>query len=382
MFQKHNTIEKIKALKSNSGSHSPSIDTLKVSCPEIKIDIDACFLSNPYATELFMDHLRTDLISTEKLRSVLEFYPPQNAEVAKLISSAIGVSEKNIFVGNGAIEIIQAVIQAFVKKKICVIIPTFSSYYEFVGGDVEIIYYKLIKDHEFKLDVNHYMDFIKKHSPDAIVIINPNNPNGSYLSSDEIKYILNESTELGTVILDESFIHFAFEQDDYSQVSCEKLVNNYPNLVIIKSMSKDFGIAGLRAGYSVMEESRVKRLLSSGFLWNISGLANYFFTLYSNESFLKLYENLRKKYITETILFINELRSIQGIRVFPSKANFALIEIIDGRSSFDVFSKLLVNYNIYVRDCSDKIGLQGEFIRIASRTRSENDRIIKVLSEI
>ena len=134
-------IEKIRQLKALSGTHSPSIDTLLNECKELIIDVDACFLSNPYATELFMDYLNSDLISTKKLRDVLEYYPPQNRDVANTISKAINVDSSNIFVGNGAIEIIQALIHNFVQSKICVIIPTFSSYYEFVKDDIEILYF-------------------------------------------------------------------------------------------------------------------------------------------------------------------------------------------------------------------------------------------------
>ena len=110
-------VNKIKNLKSESGTHSPSIDTILYECPELKIDIDACFLSNPYAMELFMKCLREDLIDNNKLRDVLEFYPPQNREVSKNISKAIKVDYRNIFVDNGSIEIIQGILYNFVAKK-------------------------------------------------------------------------------------------------------------------------------------------------------------------------------------------------------------------------------------------------------------------------
>lgn len=382
MTKKSIIANKIKDLKSNSGSHSPSIDTLLKECAELEISVDACFLSNPYATELFMDQLKSDLIITGKLRDALEYYPPQNRDIAKIISRAINVEFSNIFVGNGAIEIIQAVLHNFVKNKICVIIPTFSSYYEFVKQGVEVIYYKLEKENEFELDSRKFVDFINENKPDTVVIINPNNPDGGYISKDNLVFILENLKDVSNIIVDESFIHFAYEDYALSHISSQDLISKYSNLIIIKSMSKDFGIAGLRAGYAVLDQRKVDALLKNGYLWNISGLANYFFNVYSDPNFILKYDIVRKKYIMNTSMFLNELKNISGIKVYPSKANFALIEILNGQTSFDFTMELLVNYGIYVRDCSDKIGLQGQFIRIASRTIEENLKIIEAIKNV
>ncbi len=373
--------EKISALKLESGTHSPSIATVLQEVPEIKIKVDACFLSNPYATDLFMKYLQQDLIKSDKLRDVLEFYPPQNYDVSKYIAKAIGVNPKNIFVGNGAIECIQAVLHNFVKKKICVITPTFSSYYEFVKPDTEIIYYPLKKENNYVLDVEDYVKFVHDNQVDSIVLINPNNPNGGYISKETVHHILEELKDLENLIIDESFIHFAYESIDLYQITSESLINRYSNLVIIKSMSKDFGIAGIRAGYALLHESRVKHLLSNGYLWNVSGLADYFFKIYSDGVFQQEYDVVRKKYIMNTLMFLSELYALKNVITYPSKANFALIELTDGSSSFDFTMNLLVEHGVYVRDCSDKIGLDGQFVRIASRSFEENLIIIKALQE-
>jgi len=367
-------------LKKDSGTHSPSIATLLEALPEVKIEVDACFLSNPYATELFLKYLDQDLIRTNKLRDVLEFYPPQNQDVSRFISKAIGANQKNIFVGNGAIEIIQAVLHRFVGKKLCIIIPTFSSYYEFVRPDTEVIYYSLSKEDNFILDPEIFISFVKKNQVDSVVIINPNNPNGGYLSLEDLNHIIESLKDLDNIIIDESFIHFAYENIDLSQISSEDLIKKYSNLIIVKSLSKDFGIAGVRAGYALMSEDKVSSLLSNGYLWNVSGLADYFFKIYSQSDFIQEYNIVRKKYIMNTLMFLTELNSIQNIKVYPSKANFALIELSEG-SSFDFYLDLLTESGVYVRDCSDKIGLEGQFVRIASRTFEENLKIISAVKK-
>lgn len=374
---KNNVLAKLKELKNNSGTHSPSIETVLKEIPELKIKVDACFLSNPYATELFLKYLDNDLIKKNRLREVLEYYPPQNYDVSVNISKATGISPRNIFVGNGAIEAIQAVMHTFVEKKVCVIIPTFSSYYEFVRKDTEVIYYSLIKENNFILDVEHFVQFVKDNNVGSIVLINPNNPNGGYLNKLDLDYLMENLKSLKNIIIDESFIHFAYENLELSQISSEELIAKYNNLTIIKSMSKDFGIAGIRAGYAIMHEDRVSRLLSNGYLWNVSGLANYFFQIYGEKEFLLEYDIARKKYIMNTLMFLSELNSIEEIKVYPSKANFALVEILNGQSSNEFSMNLLINNGVYIRDCSDKIGLKGEFVRIASRSFEENLTIIK-----
>jgi histidinol-phosphate/aromatic aminotransferase/cobyric acid decarboxylase-like protein len=122
--------------------------------------------------------------------------------------------------------------------------------------------------------------------------------------------------------------------------------------------------------------------LKYGYLWNISGLANYFFRVYSNPEFIEEYQIVRKKYIMNTQMFMSELATVKGIKVYPSKANFALIEISNGKTSFEFAMELLLKEGVYVRDCADKIGLNGQFIRVASRTFEENLKIIKTLKEL
>jgi histidinol-phosphate/aromatic aminotransferase/cobyric acid decarboxylase-like protein len=382
MMNKQKIKDRIREMKEESGTHSPSIATILSELPELRIETDACFLSNPYATELFLEYLNRDLIETGKLGQVLEYYPPQNRDVSRHIAKAINVAKENIFVGNGAIEIIQAVLHKFAKKKIVVIIPTFSSYYEFALEDVEVICYQLRKDDNFELNAEDYVAFVKKHQPDTIVLINPNNPNGGYLPQGRLMYIMESCKEVETFIIDESFIHFAYEDVELSQISTEELIAKYPNQIVVKSMSKDFGIAGIRAGYAVMSEERVDTLLKHGYLWNVSGLADYFFKIYSEPEVVKKYTVIRKKYIMNTLMFLSELNSIKGIKTYPSRANFALVEILDGRSSFEVTMDLLIDHGVYVRDCSDKIGLEGAFLRVASRSFEENLRIIEAIKAV
>ncbi|GFZ83671.1 aminotransferase [Aquaticitalea lipolytica] len=382
MQTKEELIRQLRLLKEEAGSHSPSIFTIKEAIPELKVKVDACFLSNPYATDLFLEYFKRELLDTGGLRDLLEFYPSQNRVIAESLSSAIGIHPDNIFIGNGAIEIIQTVIQRYTKSKIVINIPTFSSYYEFINDDVEVVYNKLLKENNYELDIDAYIKLVKKERPDTVVLINPNNPNGGYMDSEKVHHLLRELRDVKNFILDESFIHFAYENEYYDLKTASNLVYKFPNLILVKSMSKDFGIAGIRAGYAVMNSRRVQELLLNGFLWNSNGLSEYFFRLYTRDEFLKEYEQVRVKYIKETQEFIKQLKQIPKIKVYPSMANFALIEILNGESSDDFVFNMLINHGIYLRTCSDKIGLNGEFVRLASRTKDENQYIIECFKKI
>lgn len=373
--------EKIKALKEKAGSHSPSIFSLAADIKEIDIKIDACFLSNPYATDLFLEYLNKDLIKTGELHKVLEYYPSQNRAVAEVLTPTLQVPAENIFIGNGASEIIQAVIQNFCKKKILINLPTFSPYYEFAKGSKEVVYNILRKENDFELNIPEFLEKVHREKPDTVVFINPNNPNGGYIAKKDIEYLINSMPDVEQVLLDESFIHFSYEDDELSSITYSSYYKTFPKVVIIKSMSKDFGIAGIRAGYAIMSKEKVDHLLQNGYLWNIGGLAEYFFRLLADQEFIAKYESVRKRYIEETKEFYEMLRKINGIKVYPSKANFYLVELPDGQNADEAALKLLIRYGVYCRSCSDKIGLEGEFLRLASRTAQENRIIADALEK-
>lgn len=374
--------EKIDELKKNSGSHSPSISTLKQSLSEINFKVDACFLSNPYATNLFMSYFENEILSQNKLRDMLEFYPAQNTQIAHDLSTAIGIHEKNLFISNGASEAIQAVMSNYCNGKVGIILPTFSAYYEFVKPKQEIANFYLQKENDFKFNTEEYLEFVRKENISTAIIINPNNPNGSHIPKREMELVLESLKDLESIIVDESFIHFAFENEEYEHVSIAELIKHYPNLIIIKSMSKDFGIAGVRAGYAVMNEERVSNLLKRGYLWNSNGFAEYFFKLYTKPNFLAEYEPVRKQHIKETQQFIADLQTIPYFKTYHSYGNFVLIELPETFKAKDMTVAMLYRYGVYVRNCSDKKGLKGNFIRIASRTKKENEIILKALKEI
>ena len=371
-----------RTLKQEAGSHSPSLYTLQDRLPGVEIKVDACFLSNPYATDLFISRLKSDLVDTGDLRKVLEFYPSQNHDIASLLEQPLGIDRRSIFICNGAVEAIQAGLHRFGGSRVGIVIPTFSPYYEYLRSDQQAFYFKLERANDFALDVDAFIEFAEMNRIDTVCLINPNNPNGGYVPSADMRKLLEAFSDLKLVILDESFVDFAYEDEQRSRQSLAAEAAEMPQVMLVKSMSKDFGIAGLRAGYALMSPERVEALLSNGFLWNISGLCEFFFRLFAEREFQQEYALARLRYLDEASDFFMSLGEIESLRAYPTKANFCLVELDPSLAIEMLAPLLLIRYGVYIRDCSDKIGLEdGQYIRVAGRKKHENELMLTALKD-
>jgi histidinol-phosphate/aromatic aminotransferase/cobyric acid decarboxylase-like protein len=377
------TLSILNQIQAEAGSHSPSRFTLQDRVPSLEIKIDACFLSNPYATDLFIDRLTVDLLETGEIRELLEFYPSQNQHIASLLAPTVGVDEQQIFICNGAVEAIQAALHQFAGKRVAVILPTFSPYYEYLRPDQECVYYRLSPENDFELGCDDFVRFVFENEVDTVCLINPNNPNGGYIPADRMRKMLGDFESMQLVILDESFVDFAYEDEERSRESLAGVAAGTDNVILVKSMSKDFGIAGVRAGYAIMHQDRLEQLLSNGYLWNVSGLTEFFFRLFKEAEFQESYAQARLRYLDEAHAFFKAMEGIEGLRAFPTMANFRLVQLDDSVPIEVLVPLLLIRHGVYVRDCRDKIGLEGaQYLRIAARKDFENEAIVTALNDV
>ena len=183
-------VDRFKRLKNEAGTHSPSAWTLAKLMPELRLKVDACFLSNPYATKLFLMHFQREVIRPRKLRALLELYPSQNPVIAAKLGRVLDLAPESIFVGNGAAEIIQAILHRFTKSKLLVNLPTFSPYYEFTRPDTQVVFNVLRKEDNFRFDPEAYVRLVERERPDTVVLINPNNPDGGYVPHTTMRRLL------------------------------------------------------------------------------------------------------------------------------------------------------------------------------------------------
>ena len=184
------------------------------------------------------------------------------------------------------------------------------------------------------------------------------------------------------MIVDESFLHFADRDSSGTPPTLLGLTDRFENVTIVKSMSKDFGVAGIRAGYAVMNPDRVSALLDHGYLWNINGIAEYFFSLFGRHDFLDEYMQVLGAYRECIDQFTSMTSENEFMRAFPTSSNFQLMQMPYGVSADVVAALLLVRHGVYVRSCTDKTGLDGEFIRVAIRTEPENRRVYAALKDV
>ena len=365
-------IHTLARLRADSGSHAPSVAQLECAIPGL-VQIDACFLANPYATAEVMNRLQT--IPAAQLARMVAHYPSQASVIASSLAPHIGVPAECLHLANGASEVIAALL-ANSPGRLLLSLPTFSAYHEFAAGPVMTL--QLQDSEDFRLDLNRLEAMVRRASPQTVVIINPNNPDGGLIPHAElVGFVQRVHSSVNQIIIDESFSLFASETPP---MSLAPLVPDLPHLVVVNSLSKSHGIAGFRLGYAVMSPERVYVLRHSA-LWNLNAFAEWFCGLLGDPEFHTDYETARRRYIRDTRALFAGFDELPNVKTYPSAANFALIEL--DRSAAEVVGALLARHGIYVRDCADKRGLDGRrFIRVAARTREENRSVLHGLRSV
>lgn len=284
------------------------------------------------------------------------------------------VNSKNIFLGNGAAEVIFNIVRALKPKKALLPAPTFSEYEEAILSiDGEIEYFHLKEENNFNLD-KKFIERVNENI-DIIFICNPNNPTGVLTNKNFITEILNKAVVTNTiVVLDESFLDFVKDSTYYSS---NKLLNKYKNLIIVKSLTKFFAMPGARIGYGICYDNDIiSRINKVTVPWSINIMAAEGIIqglkeeAYINNSIS--YVNNEKNYL------YNALKEIECIKVFRPSVNFVMFKLL---RDLDL-KEALVKRKILIRSCDNYIGLNKEFYRVAVRTREENKKLVYELKNI
>jgi histidinol-phosphate/aromatic aminotransferase/cobyric acid decarboxylase-like protein len=285
------------------------------------------------------------------------------------------VPSGELVVANGACEAIQMLL-AHSSGPLLLCLPTFSAYYEFASGPV--VTHRLDPACDFRLDFGELEALVDRHQPDTVVVINPNNPYGGLAAHAElVEFVARMHGRVRQVIVDESFGAFSSLDEP---ATLAPLVAELPHLVVVNSLSKSHGIAGLRLGYAVAAPLRARQLRRAS-LWNLNAFAEWFCELLADDGYRDTYESARRRYIRATGRLFSGLAELPGAKAYPSAANFALLAL-DSLAG-EVATELLVRHGVYVRDCADKWGLDGDrFLRVAARTEDDNRRILAALTDV
>lgn len=334
--------------------------------------LDYCYLVNPYFPPKGMiDEMKANF------EPLLQDYPSGDKQQSLLAAKIFDLEPEHVVVGNGAAELIASYAQ-IKKEKVVVPYPTFNEYPERFGEE-NVIWYKVQED--FSYTTENVFDFAVKNDAQSILLINPENPSGHFFKFDEVCSLAKKMMDAGkTLILDESFADFAQKDLRFSFIS-EKLIEKYPNVVVIKSISKSYGVPGLRLGLLVSkDEELIYKIQRNTSIWNINSFAEYFLQIFDKHK--KTYTQACDKIADERKRFSEELSKIEGLRIFPSQANYVLAELVNGKTSEELVEKMLDKHNIFMKDLSTKKGFDGkQFMRITVRNQSDDDKFLEALRE-
>lgn len=352
-------------------SHSPALVDI-VGEDQIKQVIDYCFIANPYyPTTEMLDELK------KKLPTIIKAYPSSNPKLAREnLAEVLNVNPNYLVLGNGATELITLIEQHLIKS-LAIPIPTFSEYIDKLKDLEAAKLFQLHPANDYQLDLKEYAGWIDKNKIGSALIINPGNPTGQLMHIDGLKWFLTEMSHLKLILLDESFIDFAHQ--DIPSLLHE--VQAYENLIIIRSMSKHCGVPGLRLGYCCTSNLLFLKTIKNAMpAWNINSLAEFFLLQLKKTN--DTYHQTRLDVIEDVHDLYRKLQALPGIKVYPTGSNFILVKIEFGMKAVDLQIRLLENYGLYVRDCSNKIGMDEYHIRVASQGKEKDQFLIDALREI
>jgi len=339
--------------------------------------IDFCYLVNPYFPS---SQMSAELIAY--FSDLLSSYPSGQNTQNLLGAKLYNVEETQILIGNGAAELIRA-LSAVISGKIGITYPTFNEYAEsFIAADFdgrnknEII--KFIPD-GFSYTADNLKTFSK--DCDVILLINPDNPSGNFIPrGDVIKLAAFLKQQGKKLILDESFIDFA-DAEKIPSLLCQDILTEYPNVIIVKSLSKSYGIPGIRLGaLACGDEELIKQIRKNLSIWNINSFGEYFLQIIGK--YQKEYKKSCENIAEERARFKHLLDEIKSLKVYPSQANYFLCKL-RGISAPELTELLLDKHEIFIKDLTGKTGIPDDsFIRIAIRNKDDNNKLADCLKKI
>lgn len=336
--------------------------------------LDFCYLVNPYFPTAHMkDELRANF-------DILLSEYPSGMYVNSLIAAKyFDIRQKYTVVGNGAAELIKSLMER-VEGRIGVVYPTFQEYPNRKEQTEIIGFTPDNADLTYTADdlIRFYAD--KKLS--TLLLINPDNPSGNFIPKADVLRLATWCKERGIFfVVDESFVDFSEDFRNNSLLHNEILLA-YPNLAVMKSISKSYGVPGLRLGVlASSDEELINWMKHDVSIWNINSFAEFYMQIFGK--YQKDYDRACQKFIAERERFMARLTDIPFLRVIPSQANYFLCQVTEKYTSEELTRRLLMDFNILIKDCDNKDGLKNKnYVRIAVRDQKDNDTLVDALKTL
>lgn len=336
--------------------------------------LDYCYLVNPYfRSSKIIDEMQANF------RTLIAEYPSGMSVNTLIASKCWGIKEEYIIPGNGAAELIKALME-LLPGTLGITRPTFEEYPN--RRDKESLVTFVPQNDEYRYTAQDLMDFFTLHPAENILLINPDNPSGNFIPMKDVCLLADWCEKKGIrFIVDESFVDFS-EGWENNTLLHNSILENYPHMVVMKSISKSYGVPGIRLGILCSADvdiiARMKKMVS---IWNINSFCEFFMQIYTK--YEKDYKEACDKFIVERNDFESKLREISFLRVIPSQANYFLVEVLPPFTAKGLVLKMLKQFGILMRDCSGKGGFDGkQYMRIAVRDHKDNAKLIESLKQL
>ncbi len=324
--------------------------------------IDFCYLVNPY----FPNKKLVSEMQTNFERLLGEY--PSGMGVNSLIAAKIfGLHASQVIVGNGAAELIKSLMERFTGR-LGMAFPTFQEYPN-RKAQTDVVPYFVTND-EFRYTAKDLMDFYEDKDIEVLTLINPDNPSGNYIRREDVLK-LSEWCE-------KKNIRFVVDEEETTTLLDAEILKENPNLIVVKSISKSYGVPGLRLGVlASSDEELIAEMKKDVAIWNINSFAEFYLQIY--EKYAKDYAKAIEKFKQTRAAYIKDLQALSGLRVLPTQANYVLCEVTSGVTSRKLAEDLLEE-NILIKDLSTKKGFDGKnYIRLAVRDEKDNAILVEAL---
>ncbi|MGW2044766.1 pyridoxal phosphate-dependent aminotransferase [Streptomyces sp. NPDC001858] len=365
--------DNVSSLFRNTAAHSPSMAALTREGGEGVGPVDFCIPCNPYfPTPAMMDTM------SAKLRDIVTFYPSGADTITAELCNLLQLPPQAVAMGNGSTELITWIDHLLVRESLAIPVPTFGRWTDQpmeTGKRVDM--FPLQESSGFALDLAQYAEFIRSRGTKVAVICNPNNPDGGFLHKHALVQFMDAMADLDLIIIDESFLEFADAEQEPSVVQ-EAMIR--PNVIVLRSLGKNFGLHGIRFGYMVANPSLAGRVRSMLPKWNLNAFAEYvvFMLKEHGPEYAQSLMQVRR----DRLDMASQLSALPGLTVYPSQGNFLFVRLPVGAEGTVVRDRLLAEHRILIRECGNKIGSSSRFVRLVVRPQVDVRRLVTGLEQV
>jgi histidinol-phosphate/aromatic aminotransferase/cobyric acid decarboxylase-like protein len=362
----------VTSLFRGTAAHSPSMAAL-TRAGDGAGPVDFCIPCNPYfpTPEMF------DAMAS-RLRDIITYYPSGADTITAELCGLLHLPPSCVAMGNGSTELITWIDHLLVRESLAVPVPTFGRWTDQpmeTGKRVDM--FPLQEAGGFALDLGQYAEFVRARGTRTVVLCNPNNPDGGFVPQHAVVQFMDAMADRDLVVIDESFLEFADAEADPSVVQ-EAMLR--PNVVVLRSLGKNFGLHGIRFGYLVANPALAGRIRSMLPKWNLNSFAEHVVFMLRDHG--AEYAHSLTQVRRDRLEMAGRLSALPGLTVYPSQGNFLFVRLPLGAEGTVVRDRLLTEHRVLVRECGNKIGSSSRFLRLVVRPQADVRRLMSGLEQV